>query len=141
MAGYIIPLLAKTTIDFGTLAVGVVEQMALIERVDLLHWRQVVLIVRLHQVLIAPLAGSISIIAVGQSWTTEEPDTLFQEDISHGGGGWLPPINENTPSGALLSLPLRVAMPPMAGLLAYGSRINPGALSIVASAEFSVKDA
>ena len=114
------------------------------DRVDLLHWREVTLFTRVHQNLIAAGAGSIQIGAIAQSWTSEEPDRTFlgtefmQASFTStlGAPGLL--------SNALVmrgGLATAACMTAMARIIARGSRAAAGVLAAQITVEFSVKDA
>jgi len=139
MAGYIIPVVPKRLIDFGVLPNGSTQDLILADRIELLHWREVNLTVQVHQHAVAG-GGSITIIAIAQSWTSAEPETTFLGSEFQAGA-----ITSSTVSPTLITFSLAMGgtncMTALARVIARGVGAGAASLRAVVTVEFAVKDA
>lgn len=139
MAG-IIQAVPKRTVDFATLAVGATQDIVLADEVNLPLNLEMSLGVRVHNHTLTSSAGTISIMAVPQLWTPEDPGLALVSTVPAG-----PPvvINGNTPSSTYCPRFLRTVgsncVGPMTRVVARGSRTAAGALSATVSVDITAK--
>lgn len=137
--GRALPVLPKKFLDFSTLPVGGSQEIVLADRIELLHWRELTLTVRVHS---HTLTGSnqIFIAVYPQSWTSEDPGIQW---ITAGTSTSIA-IVASTPSPGLLTLvvPTLTGSQPiaaMARITALASRAGAGTMSAVLTLGFSAK--
>jgi microcystin-dependent protein len=141
MSEHVLPVLPKRSLDFGTLAVGASQDIIVGDRVELLHWRELSLKVRVHS---HTLSGSntIAISVFPQSHTPEDPSVQW---LSQGTSTFVT-LSASTPSPALLTLAVPTAsgvqpIAAMARVIATGSRAGAGTMQVSLTVEFSAKAA
>jgi len=141
VSGRLLPAIPKRTLDFATLASGATQEVILADRVPLLHWRELTLIVRVHSHTLLSSANTIIILVYPQSWTSEDPDIQFVT-TSAAGGVTLGPA---TPSPTILNCPVATvgyfSIAALARITALASRQSAGVMQAALSLEFSSKDA
>jgi hypothetical protein len=136
MSGQRLPILPKRLVDFATLAVGSQESVILADRVDLLYWRELTVLLRVHSHSLASGAGTIALVMRPQSWTPEDPGQPFLAAAST-----LLTISSGTASPALLTCSVSTLLvPAMVQIAVVGTRSNAGLLNANLSVEFSSKD-
>lgn len=138
MAGFRIPVVSKRKVDFTSVSSGGTEDLVLADRVDITRWRSVTLLVAISDQ--STSAGSISILAIPQSWTEEDPGVSFLSTSTFG-----VVIDGTTPAPAYLNSSLMMlgngCMSAMARIVARGTKTGAGALSASVSVELAVTDA
>jgi len=136
MAGRIILVSPKRVFDFSGAPVGSTASVIAADRVDVVQWRELTLIARVHAMAIDPL-NQIQVNVLQQSWTPEEPSMEF--------------VNLNLPQGVILNSGLT---PPamtsvqlnaeevtgIVRIVVVGIRNSSGPLSATVSIDFSAKD-
>jgi hypothetical protein len=139
MSEMMIEVMPKRSFDFATVAVGGSQDVILADRVELLEWRELTMIVRVHS---HTLTGSntISVYAFPQSWTSEDPASLFWDPAFVNGVV----ITSTTPSPALLEVNLptvgNYASKAILAMARFVSRVNKvGAGTVRCSLTISVK--
>jgi hypothetical protein len=142
MSGSIIPIVGKRTIDFGGLGLGNTQAVILADRVELVHWQELTLLVKVHaHSLAASSAGTISIQALPCSWTDDDPGASF---VCSAGSGPPVVIDANTLSPDFKSGFMRTTGPNSVGemvrIVALGQRVQGGAFNATVSVELSAKD-
>lgn len=142
MSAQVLPVIQKRLITFDTLSTSSQQELIIADRVDLLHWRELDLTLRVHS---HTLTGSnqIFINVVPQSVTLEDPDVSWL-GVS---GTWFV-IASSTPSPSFSIAGLRTTgfdqdgpIAALARITATGLRNNSGAMQANLSLEFSTKDA
>ncbi len=73
MSGDIIRLVPKRVVDFSTLAIGSSQDLVLADRIDLTPWSDITMLARVHTHSLSNGAGSISILALPDGHTNEDP--------------------------------------------------------------------
>lgn len=135
MAGYTMSAVPKRTVDFAGLGAGLTQQLILADRVDLLQWREVTMLVNVYNHSLASGAGTLRIIAFGQSISADDPSLDFIDSTNF----FAVSLNSATPSPAYI--PLGDLFHPMVRVVAEGTRTGTGALNVTVGVDFSVKDA
>jgi hypothetical protein len=75
MAGILVPLMPKRTLDFTNNLASTLHNVVIQERIDVSDWIEGILVVRAHSANLA--AGSISFSLIGDGWTTEDQAPVF----------------------------------------------------------------
>jgi hypothetical protein len=143
MSGHIIPIVQKRKVDFATLANNATQDVILADRIDLVHWREVTMMVRVSEHTLNNGAGSITLSVLMQSWTAEDPSVVFLGTLAQPADIVINSSSPLAPYYATISLPMTGdidCMTAMARIIARGSRSNAGALTATFSIEFSAKD-
>jgi hypothetical protein len=135
MAGYILPVIAKTVIDFSSLAIGATQEYSLAEQVALTHWREATLVVTVRSHTLAGGSGTITIGARGQSRSAEDPGLDFVDTSVF----YNVVLNSGTAATAFVVCPLNVDHP-MVKVVAQGNRLASGTLQAIVSIYLAVKD-
>jgi len=149
-----IPVVAKRKLDFTSLANGSTQDLLLADRQELTSWSYASLLVAISQHTLSNGAGTISILAIPQSFTDEDPASLFLSTIAFA-PEFLPnttaptfgvQIDSNTPSPGYLNtnLPMLGAncVGAMVRIIARGTRTaSAGTLQADVSVELAVTDA
>ena len=115
MAGYTISAVPKRTVDFAGLDAGLTQQLILADRVDLLQWREATMLVNVYSHSLASGAGTLRIIAFGQSISADDPSLDFIDSANV----FAVTLNGSTPSPAYL--PLGKLFHPMVRVVAEGT--------------------
>jgi hypothetical protein len=143
MAGVILPVIPKRFLDFATLAAGGTQEVILADRVELLHWRELTLKVRLHNHTLTG-TNTVAIRVWPQSWTPEDPGVAFLT----AGGVVSTTLGAATPSPGLLTLTIPTvgalasgAIGAMARFTALATRTGAGTMQAALTLELSSKDA
>lgn len=138
-----LPVLPKSVLNFATLPNPGTQEIVLADRVELLHWRELTLKVRVHS---HTLTGSntIAIKVWGMSWTPEEPGFQFPVASTTN----VVTLSSSTPNPGMLSLSIPTlgafgsgAIPGMARFTALGSRASAGSMQAALTLELSTKEA
>jgi hypothetical protein len=139
LRGRALPVLPKKFLDFSTLPVGGSQEVVLADRVELLHWRELTLKVRVHS---HTMTGSnnVAIAVYPQSWTWEDPGIQWLTS----GTSTFAVIDASTPSPGLVNLvvpTLSGAQPiaAMARLTAFAQRAGAGTMRATITLQFSTK--
>jgi hypothetical protein len=143
MSGYVIPIAEKRFFDFTTLAAPNTQTIVLADRVDVMRWRELTLCVRVHDHSLAGGAGAIFVRASPQSFSREEPGTIFVDTTSIAAEI---AIDSTTTQPALLLAPINVTgttncMSDLAYIHVSGTRSAAGPITATISVEISAKDA
>jgi hypothetical protein len=77
MAGAVIRVVPKRTLDFTPVAIGGTEEIVLAQGLDISQWREVSLMVRTHANSFTANLGTIDIYAYVEGRTSEDPGLLF----------------------------------------------------------------
>ena len=134
--GYVKNAVRKRTVDFAGLGSGLTQRLILGDRIEVLHWREITLLVRVHSHSLASGAGTIRVGTLGQSVSLDDANAEFIDPSSFN----FVLLDSSTPSTAFISAP-QTNIYPMFRLVAEGSRTGAGALNATVSVEFSCKDA
>lgn len=139
MSFYRIPVVPKRKVDFTNLVNGTTEDLVLAERVELVQWREVQLLVGVTDHTISGTYGTISILAIPESWSEEDPTISFLSSSSYG-----VTIDNTTPSPAYLNTNLLMlgsdCVGTMARIVARGSKTSAGSQSANIVVELAVTD-
>jgi hypothetical protein len=134
-----LPILPKRFLDFATLAVGTTQEVTLADRVELLHWRELTLTVRVHSHTMS-FSNFVQINVYPQSWTAEDPGAQFINVSATS-----VQITSSTPSPGVLVLTIPTlglnAIGAMARITAFGSKGATQPMQVSMSMEFSAKNA
>jgi len=84
MAGRVIRLVPKSTYEFSSLGAGAQTTIALAQRVDVSQYTELTLMVRTHEVNIPSGSGMLTVRAVADGHTDEEPGQFFMDGTSLG---------------------------------------------------------
>jgi hypothetical protein len=135
MAGEILTIMPKRLVDFATLASGASVDITIAERFDILRWREVTLVARIHTNGIGSGAGSIFIAHQHESWTDEDPTLTFLETNPTLVG----PISSSTAAPTVISSALTMLGTPAyadgARFFLRGNRAAAGTIRIELSLE------
>src|SRR5689334_17048766 len=77
MSRQILPTIPKRLLNFDGLEIGGSSNIVLAQEVELLHWRELTLMVQVHSHSLSSGAGSIYVAVVPMSRTIEDPSTAF----------------------------------------------------------------
>ena len=134
MAGYVINCVAKRKLDFSSLGVGLSQEMVLADYVDLIHWQNIVLLLRVHSHSVAVGAGSVTISIRGQSVSRQDPVVYFLDTTTSYPST---SIDSNTTSPAFVGMTIPAV--PMMQVFATGTRLSTGSIAAEISIDVSVK--
>ena len=145
MDGEIIQVVPKRNLDFTTLGVGDTQQVVLADRVDIVQWREVTMMVMVHNHSLANGAGTINIWATPESRSAEDPGlTFLYTSVTPG-----TLIDGSKPSPTYLTKALAgfnagfggvINFGDMLRVMATGSRVAAGAITATISVNISGKD-
>jgi len=137
----VLPAFPKRLINFATLAVGATEDVIIADRLPLIHWRELTMLVHVHDHSLISGAGTIQIRAAAQSWTGEDPTLQFVSSSAV----WTATLSSTTPNPTYQTVPIATTgtncLGAMVRLFARGNRTGAGALNATISVDFSSKDA
>ena len=129
-----LPTIPKRVLDFNTLAIGSTQDVIIADRVPLLQWLVVSLMMQVHSHTLASSAGTIQILLASQSWTEEDPGLQFVATPVA-----LFTLTSLTPNpGFVNAAAAGAGTSDIVRLIARGSRSSAGALSATISGEFQV---
>ena len=77
MAGQVIRVIPKRTLDFTTVQSGFSEEIVLAQGIDVSNWREASMMVRTHSTSFGGNIGQIDIYAYMEGRTPEDPGILF----------------------------------------------------------------
>jgi hypothetical protein len=140
MTGYVIPCVPKRSVTFA-MTNGTSNEVILADRVELVHWREITMMFRVHSHTLGGTPNTIQLGVYAQTHSGDDPGLLFidPESIT------TVSLNQNTPTGALLELPFQdwnnaPYHAPMLRVVAQATKTATGQLSAVITADISVKD-
>jgi hypothetical protein len=137
MRGMNWPVLAKRLVDFSTLATPGGQEIVLVDRIELVRWRELSLKIRVHSHTLTG-TNTIAINVYPQSWTSEDPGMQFVAGVaattSFG-------ASSLSPGEIDLTVPVLGTnnIAGMARITASGSRNGVGTMQATLSMEFSSK--
>jgi hypothetical protein len=141
MSGLIIMAVPKRVVSFANLPVSTTQELVLADRIDLVDWRELTLILNVHGHSLGGTTNTIGIRAISQSWTAEDPKLEFLGDI------FSVNIDSDTLIPELRFIPIAPfgygggVISAMARITALGTRgVNPGAMDATVSVQISAKD-
>ena len=77
MAGTVIRVIPKRTLDFSSVTSGQSEEIILAQGIDVSEWREITLMVRTHATTFSGAIGNIQVYALLEGRTNEDPGILF----------------------------------------------------------------
>lgn len=141
MSGYTFPILAKRIVTFNGIPNGTTQDIVLADRIDLAQWQELTMLVRIHAHSLGSGAGRITVLALPQSVTSEEPGLMF---VSSTAAGPAVAIDATTASPGFKTGFLRTTGQNCVGktvrIIARGSRTAAGAMDATISVELSAKN-
>lgn len=141
MSGHIIPVVPKRVLDFGGVPLGFVQTIILADRVELVHWQELSMMVRVHQHSLSGGTGWISIAAVPCSVTEDDPGTTL---VAPANSGPAVLLDSTTGSPDMKTRFMRTMGPNCVGdmvrIVASAQRLLAGSLTATVSVEISAKD-
>ena len=139
MRAQVIPVVPERSLDFDN--IPGTQEVVLADMVDVLHWRELTLLVRVHQHSLSSGAGTIRITAQPQSWSGEDPGVTFVDTSAL--LPFLVVIDSNTPSPGYLSKGIQMfgvpAMTAMTRIVAKAERVAAGAMTATVSVDLAAK--
>lgn len=84
MAGMVMQVTPKRTLDFTNVLSGFTQDVVLAQGIDISQWREVSLMVRAHSTTFGAAVGSIAIYAQAEGRTAEDPGILFVNSAQSG---------------------------------------------------------
>lgn len=142
MSGLLFPLLPKTNITFDRISVGDQQLIVLVDRINLIHWREATMQVNVHSHTLTGPSDSITIGLRNQSVSEDDPAISFTDRD----GSFLVGLAVTSFDVPPRYIPLYLTGPgvyqlgPMAQLVALGSRQSSGSVSALVSVDLSLKD-
>jgi hypothetical protein len=141
MSGQIIPVVPRRVVDFGGVTSGSTQSLVLVDKVELVHWQELTMLVRMHSNSIASGAGTISVAAQPRSFSDDDPGVTFA--CSAGAGPALI-LGSTIANGESRTGFMRTMGPNCVGdmvrIVALGNRLNTGTLNATISVDLSAKD-
>lgn len=83
MAGIVMQIVPKRTLDFNNLANLTTEDIVLAQGIDVSQWREVSLMIRVHATTLTTV-GTITLFAQTEGRTAEDPGVLFFDSTLRG---------------------------------------------------------
>lgn len=122
MAGMVMQVMMKRTLDFTNVLSGSTQDVVLAQGIDISQWREVSLLVRAHSTSFGAAVGSIAIYALQEGRTAEDPGVLFTSSAQTG----TVTIDNSTtaPMYAVNALPSNFGS--MVKIVAQGKRVATG---------------
>lgn len=116
------------------------QQMLMLERINLLEWRELTLRVRVHTHTLGGTSNTISVAVVPQSWTEEDPGLIFLGATAAG----TVTIGTSTPSPALLTTSITTlganGIAALGALQVTGVRAGAGTMNATLSIDICPKE-
>lgn len=141
MTGISLPLLKKAKFDFKSVEDNTTVEFVLVDRIEVLHWREVSLLVQVHSAVIA--SPDLVVVAMrNKSLSEDDPGMTFTSQLFVGSVT----LGANTQIPHFATVPVTIPgeydLGPMAQLVIQVIRGFSGlqALSIALSADLSLKD-
>jgi len=117
------------------------QNLMMLERIDLLQWRELTLRVRVHSHTLAGSSNTISVSVLPQSWTEEDPGLIFLGATAAGSVT----MGTSTPSPALLTASIATlganAIAALGALQVTGVRVGAGTMNATLSIDICHKHA
>jgi hypothetical protein len=120
MAGVVMRIVPKRTLDFTSLAISQSEEIILAQNIDVSQWREVSLMVRTHTNSFSGGLGTIDIYAYMEGRTSEDPGLLFATTAALG----TVTINSSTTAPAYSVNTLGANLGSMIKIAAKGTRTS-----------------
>jgi hypothetical protein len=146
VAGYIRRGFPEMAVTFNGLAPGQNQTIILLDRVPVIEWAEVTLLLRVHSHNLASGAGVITVGAYAESISADEPGTTFLDQATFAAVA----LSQTTPSPTYFAVPIMTggltagglaSMPALVQIVASGAQFSSGTiLSATLSAQLSVKD-
>jgi len=140
MSGFIIPIVPKRVLDFSSVAVSSSQSVIIADRIDLLHWRGISLVLKVYSHTLTSGTGTIRFDVMPQSWTSDDPGMTFLASAS----AQSITIGSTTKNPDYLLADVNMSGPgcmsAMAQIVATCNRISVGSLTAQISVDFSVRD-
>jgi hypothetical protein len=137
MAGIVMQVVPKRTLDFNALNSGSTEDLVVAQGIDISQWRESSLMMRLH-VSSVSAGGTISIFAQVEGRTAEDPGILF---FTSGQTLGLLTINSSLGAPYYTVNGLGSNVGAMIRVVARGNRTGAGTLNADVSVDLSLKSA
>jgi hypothetical protein len=140
MAGVTFEAVPKRFVSYDGLDLGS-QEIILADKVEVLQWRKLTLLVKVYGHSLASGAGNIVIGAYPQTASVDDPNLEFIErTVLYG-----PTIDASVVAPAYFTTGLPVeslsCFGPLLRVVAFGTRLSPGAMSATVSVDVSAKDA
>jgi len=143
MTGYIIPCFPRRDINFN-IDTGASQELVLADRVELVNWRYVSLMFRVHAHSLGGTTNTILLGVYAQTISRDDPGLLFIDAANL----FSVQIDQTTPSSTVITLGFPdgpgINPPPfhapMVRVIAKSTRAAAGTISGTFSADISVKD-
>ena len=120
---------------------GGTQAVVLADKVELVHWQELSMMVKVHSHSISSGSGTISVVAQPRSWSEDDPSVAF---ICRAGPGLPVILNRDTLTSDVQTGFMRTMGPNCVGsmvrIVALGNRTSTGALNATISVDLSAKD-
>jgi hypothetical protein len=141
MTGYVLPCVPKRTLNLGQGPLsGGTQDVILADRFEVIHWREVTIVVRVHAHSLYGTANSVDIFMLPQSTSVDDPGITFLDQSNY----LSVQLASGTLVGAILTMPANGynnVYPPMIQVGARATWNGAGSISATVSVDIVVKDA